>query len=161
MTAASPSDSRELVDLAPHVRAMAAQLLKDAAEAGIPLTVTCTRRSAAVQAARYEQGRVTPGPIVTRAPAGYSYHEFGLARDGVPTELLSLKNWGDTPDHRARADALWITVGAIGRRLGFRWGGDFPHLVDRPHFEWSGGLSLAQLRAGRFAEGSCRNGGVA
>ena len=146
---AATTDSRSLADLAPHVRAMAEQLLADATEAGIPLAVTCTRRSAAEQTARYDQGRVTPGPIVTRAPAGYSYHEFGLALDVVPTELLSLKNWGDTPEHRVRANELWARVGAIGKALGFRWGGDFPTLVDRPHFEWSGGLSLAQLRGGR------------
>ena len=148
MTATVPADSRSLADLAPHVRAMAEQLLADAQAAGIPLTVTCTRRSAAEQTARFDQGRLTPGPIVTRAPAGYSYHEFGLALDVVPTELLSLKNWGDTPDHQTRTDQLWARVGALGKALGFRWGGDFPHLVDRPHFEWSGGLSLAQLRHG-------------
>lgn len=149
MTAPATGDNCSLDDLAPHVRAMAEQLIADAKAAGIPLTVTCTRRSAAVQTERYEQGRVTPGPIVTRAPAGYSYHEFGLALDVVPTELLALKNWGDTPEHQARANELWAELGAIGKRLGFRWGGDFPGLVDRPHFEWSGGLSLAQLRAGR------------
>ena len=155
------TDSRSLADLAPHVRAMAEQLLADATAAGIPLTVTCTRRSAAEQTARYDQGRVTPGPIVTRAPAGYSYHEFGLALDVVPTELLSLKNWGNTPEHRARANELWARVGAIGKALGFRWGGDFPHLIDRPHFEWSGGLSLAQLRAGRVPPSTPAKGGTA
>lgn len=149
MSAPATGDSHDIGTLAPHVRAMAGQLLADAAAAGIPLTVTCTRRSAAEQNARYAQGRTTPGPIVTRAPAGYSYHEFGLALDVVPTELLALKNWGDTPEHRAHADALWARLGAIGKAVGFRWGGEFPHLVDRPHFEWSGGLSLAQLRAGR------------
>lgn len=140
------ADSRSLADLAPHVRAMAEQLLDDAAAAGIPLTVTCTWRSAAEQAARFAQGRTKPGPIVTRAPAGYSYHEFGMAIDVVPTELAALPNWGDTPEHRARASDLWSRLGTIGKRLGFRWGGDFRHLPDRPHFEWSGGLSLTQLR---------------
>lgn len=148
-TGDSPSHSHSLETLAPHVRAMAGQLIADAAAAGIPLAVTCTRRSAAEQNARYAQGRTTPGPIVTRAPAGYSYHEYGLALDVVPTELLALPNWGDTPDHRARADQLWKRLGAIGKAVGFRWGGEFPHLPDRPHFEWSSGLSLAQLRAGR------------
>ena len=149
MSAAATADSRSLADLAPHVRAMAEQLLADAKAAGIPLTVTCTRRSAAEQAAKYAQGRTSPGPIVTRAPAGYSYHEYGLAIDVVPTELLALKDWGDTPEHRAHADALWARLGVIGKAAGFRWGGDFPLLPDRPHFEWAGGLSLAQLRAER------------
>lgn len=78
----------------------------------------------------------------------------------MPTELLALKDWGDTPEHRVRADQLWSRLGAIGKRLGFRWGGEFAHLVDRPHFEWSGGLSLAQLRAGRLP-GTPAKGGAA
>lgn len=45
-------------------------------------------------------------------------------------------------------NTLWAKVGAIGKRLWFRWGGEFHSIKDRPHFEWSGGLSLAQLRAG-------------
>ena len=77
----------------------------------------------------------------------------------VLTELLALKNWGDTPEHRARADALWKRLGVIGKAVEFRWGGEFPHLPDRPHFEWSGGLSLAQLRAGRELAGA-NNGGA-
>lgn len=140
-------DSRKLEDLQPQVRAMAEQLLARSAVAGIPLTVTFTRRSMATQAALYAQGRTCPGCIVTNARPGYSFHNFGLALDVVPTDLLSLPRWGDTPDHQARTDALWAKAGAIGKALGFRWGGEFTHLIDRPHFEWSGGLTLADLRA--------------
>jgi peptidoglycan L-alanyl-D-glutamate endopeptidase CwlK len=127
---------------------MAEQLLEQAKHAGIPLTVTFTRRSMETQAALYAQGRTAPGRIVTRARPGYSYHNFGMAIDVVPTELLALPRWGDAPAHQARTDDLWNTVGAIGKAIGFRWGGDFSRLKDRPHFEWSGGLTLAQLRAG-------------
>lgn len=142
-------DSRSFNDLQPQMRAMVEELLRRAADAGIPLTVTFTARSMATQAALYAQGRTRPGPIVTNARPGYSYHNFGLALDVVPTELLALPRWGDTPEHQARADALWNTVGAIGKAIGFRWGGDFTAIRDRPHFEWSGGLTLAQLRVGK------------
>lgn len=142
------TDSRSLDDLEPHVRVMAEQLLARAKAAGIPLTVTFTRRSMAMQTALYAQGRTTPGPIVTDAKAGFSYHNFGLALDVVPTELLALKNWGDTPEHQVATDALWAKVGAIGKAIGFRWGGDFQTIKDRPHFEWSGGLTLADLPRG-------------
>lgn len=142
------NDSRSLDDLHPHVRAMAEQLLARAAAAGVPLTVTFTLRSMATQAALYAQGRTAPGVIVTNAPAGYSYHNFGLALDVVPTELLALPRWGDTPAHQHRADALWAKVGAIGKAVGFRWGGEFRTIKDRPHFEWSGELTLADLRSG-------------
>lgn len=149
-------DSRSLDDLHPRVRVMAGQLLEQSATAAIPLTVTFTLRSMATQAALYAQGRTRPGPVVTNAQAGHSFHNFGLALDVVPTELLALPHWGDTPGHQARTDALWAKVGAIGKRVGFRWGGEFTTIKDRPHFEWSGGLTLAQLRMGLLPDGLAR-----
>ena len=127
---------------------MAEELLAEAERADIPLTVTGTLRSMETQAALYAQGRTTPGRIVTNARPGYSYHNFGLAIDVVPTELLALPRWGDTPGRQVRTDELWKRVGGIGKAMGFRWGGEFKTILDRPHFEWSGGLNLAELRAG-------------
>lgn len=141
-------DSRDVADLHPHVRAMAEQLLEQVKAAGIPLTVTFTSRSLERQAALYAQGRALPGPIVTNARPGDSFHNYGLALDVVPTELLALPNWGDTPVHQARTDALWAQVGAIGKDIGFRWGGEFRSFRDRPHLEWSGGLTIADLKRG-------------
>ncbi len=143
------ADSRKLEDLHPRVRAMAQRLLDDAAKAGIPLTVTFTLRSMETQAALYAQGRTKPGKVVTNARPGYSFHNFGLALDVAPSELLKLPNWGDTPAHQARANELWSRLGAIGKVIGFRWGGEFKSIKDRPHFEWSGDLTLADLRAGK------------
>ena len=146
MTAAR--DSRCLDDLHPHVRSMAIALLNQAVAAGIPLTVTFTYRSSETQAALYAQGRTCPGRIVTNARAGRSFHNYGLALDVVPTELLRLPRWGDTPADQQRTDALWAKVGAIGTALGFRWGGNFRSIKDRPHFEWSGTLTLPDLWRG-------------
>ncbi|WP_419808398.1 M15 family metallopeptidase [Sphingomonas sp.] len=142
-------DSRDLADLHPRVRAMAVRLLHDAAAAGIPLKVTFTFRSIATQDALFAQGRTKPGKIVTNARGGSSFHNYRLALDVAPEELLKLPNWGDTPAHQKATDALWAKVGAIGKAIGFRWGGDFKSIKDRPHFEWSGALTLADLRAGR------------
>ena len=141
-------DSRSLDDLHPQVKAMAEELLARCAAAAIPLTVTFTLRSLERQAQLYGQGRTTPGLVVTNARPGYSLHNYGLALDVVPDELLPLPRWGDTPKHRARTAELWAQVGAIGKAVGLRWGGEFKRLPDRPHFEWSGGLTLAQLREG-------------
>ena len=141
-------DSCDVADLHPHVRAMAEQLLDQAKAVGIPLAVTFTCRSLEQQAAFYAQGRTLPGSIVTNAKPGESFHNYGLALDVVPTELLALPHWGDIPPHQARTDALWAKVGAIGKDIGFRWGGEFRSIRDRPHFEWSGGLTIADLRRG-------------
>jgi peptidoglycan L-alanyl-D-glutamate endopeptidase CwlK len=140
--------SRSLNELEPHVRTLAQALLTNSKLAGLPLTVTCTLRPMTVQAALYAQGRTAPGRIVTNARPGYSFHNFGLAIDVVPDELVMLPGWGDTPSHSAHADALWAKLGLLGKAVGFTWGGEFSHLPDRPHFEWAGGLTLAQLRAG-------------
>uniref|UniRef100_UPI0035CA4330 M15 family metallopeptidase n=1 Tax=uncultured Sphingomonas sp. TaxID=158754 RepID=UPI0035CA4330 len=148
------SDSRDLADLQPHVRVMAQQLLDRTKAAGIPLIVTFTRRSLARQAALYAQGRTTAGAIVTNAKPGDSFHNYGLALDVVPTELLALPHWGDTPDHQAHTDVLWAQLGAIGKSIGFRWGGEFHSIRDRPHFEWSGSLTLADLKRGRNPDSS-------
>ena len=141
-------DSHLLADLHPRVRVMAGELLQRSHDAGVLLTVTFTLRSMATQTALYARGRSCPGCIVTNARAGYSFHNYGLAVDVAPTELLYLPHWGDTPAHQARATALWRQVGAIGKSVGFRWGGAFARFSARPPFELSGDLSLAQLRAG-------------
>ena len=66
----------------------------------------------------------------------------------MPRRLLTLKNWGETPEYREEAGSLWHQIGSIGVDIGLAWGGDFPTLKDFPYFQWSGGLTLAQLRAG-------------
>lgn len=126
------SDSRSPDDLHPQVQAMAERLLAEAADTGIPLTVTFTLRSMAIQATLYAKGRTAPGRVVTNARPGYSYHNFGLALDVVPTELLALPRGATPAAHQARTDALWSQVGAIGKAIGFRWGGEFKTLRKRP-----------------------------
>ena len=143
------ADSHSLADLQPTVRVMAEQLLARSAAVGIPLDVTFTLRDFATQNALYARGRTCPGCIVTDARAGYSFHNYGLAVDVVLTELLALPNWGDTPVPPARTDALWAKVAALGKAIGGRWGGDFHSIRDRPHYEWAGTLTLADLRAGK------------
>lgn len=140
--------SRDLDDLHAALSPLAREVVRRAEAAGMPLTVICTLRTMEEQAALYAQGRTQPGSIVTYARPGYSFHNFGLAFDVVPTELLALRNWGETPEYRAHAAALWDELGSIGIDVGLTWGGDFAKLKDRPHFEWADGLTLAQLRAG-------------
>jgi peptidoglycan LD-endopeptidase CwlK len=76
--------SRSLDDLRPEFRAMAELWLADCAGEQLDVLVYCSYRSMAEQSALYAQGRTRPGPIVTRAQAGESAHNFGLALDFVP-----------------------------------------------------------------------------
>ena len=76
--------SRSLADLADPFRQMAVAWLDDCRAAGLDILVYCTLRDFKEQDALYEQGRTTPGSIVTYARGGQSAHNFGLALDFVP-----------------------------------------------------------------------------
>lgn len=58
----------------------------EAAEMGLNLTFQIVQgmRTFPQQQAFYNQGRTTPGKIVTWAPPGTSYHNYGLAIDICP-----------------------------------------------------------------------------
>ena len=50
-------------------------------------------------------------------------------------------------------DAAFFTkCAAIGRKIGFSWGGDWKSFPDRPHFQWDDGgkVSSANVRAGKL-----------
>ena len=49
--------------------------------AGWYVSIISGTRTYAEQDVLYQQGRTTPGPIVTNAPPGYSNHNFGIAFD--------------------------------------------------------------------------------
>lgn len=142
------ADSRSLDDLHPIVRAKCEAHIAACAKAGIPITVTFTYRSNETQAALYAQGRTAPGKIVTNAKAGQSFHNYRLAYDATPTALLKLKNWGDNPKDQAETNRIWALYGYLAKQQGLEWGGDWKTIKDRPHCQWTGGLTLAQLQQG-------------
>jgi peptidoglycan L-alanyl-D-glutamate endopeptidase CwlK len=76
---------------------------------------------------------------VTNAKPGFSWHNYGRAFDCafiVPgSQAVSWKG-------------PWEKVGAIGEAFGLEWGGRWLKLKDRPHFEFKGGKTLKELRAG-------------
>lgn len=124
-------------NLHPKIRPYAQQLINEAYRQGIKLRITSGTRSYAEQAALYAKGRTAPGPIVTNAKPGYSFHNFGLALDVVP--MVNGKPAWNYSD--------WAKIGSIGKSIGFSWGGDWTSFKDKPHFEMSFGNSLAMLRS--------------
>jgi len=132
-------NSRSLDDLAPPAKQRAEAFIAAAKEKGIDLLVTSTYRDNESQNALYAQGRTTPGNIVTRAKAGQSWHNWRCALDVVP--LVNGKAiWDD--------QAMWKQVGAIGKSCGLEWAGDWVTFKEYPHFQYTGGLTLAQLQQG-------------
>jgi peptidoglycan L-alanyl-D-glutamate endopeptidase CwlK len=132
-------NSRNLDDLAPPAKQRAEAFIAAAKAKGIDLLVTSTYRDGESQDALYAQGRTTPGNVVTRAKAGQSWHNWRCALDVVP--LVNGKAiWDD--------QALWKQVGEIGKSCGLEWAGDWRTFKEYPHFQYTGGLTLAQLQQG-------------
>lgn len=137
-------NSRKLEDLHPTVRAKVQQFIQKCDEAGIDLLVTSTYRDNESQAELYAQGRTKPGKIVTKAKPGQSWHNWRVAVDVVP-----LRNgkpvWGTTG-----ADGeLWQKVGEIGESVGLEWAGRWKTFKEFAHFQYTGGLTLADFQNGR------------
>lgn len=131
--------SRDIEVLADPVKLRVKHLIAECGRQGIDLLVTSTYRDYESQQALYNQGRTTQGHIVTNAQAGHSYHNFRCAVDVVP--LVNGKPiWDD--------EALWKHIGSIGKSVGLDWAGDWVSFKEKAHFQYTGGLSLAQLQAG-------------
>ena len=96
---------------------------------GITFRVTQGLRSWNDQDKLYQQGRTLPGKIVTNAPAGHSWHEFGLAVDVVPMDPLP--DWDTT-------HPVWTRLINVGESLGLYSGSEFTHIKDEPHFQLTG-----------------------
>lgn len=135
------SSEARIARLEPVIQPKARALLEAARAQGIELTVTQGLRTMEEQAALYAQGRTAPGQVVTNAKPGSSWHNFGLAFD-VAVVVGGKPTWPND-------QALWNKIGELGKAQGLIWGGDFQSFKDMPHFQYTGGLSLEQARAGQ------------
>lgn len=127
--------------LHPSIQDRARETLVRAFSQGVSLIVTQGLRTNEEQARLYAQGRTAPGAIVTNAPPGSSWHNFGLAFDVAVLDDMGKTTWPEN-------SALWQKIGTIGKSTGCAWGGDWTTIKDRPHFEYHPGLTLADARAG-------------
>jgi len=134
-------NSRSLDELLTPVRARVDQFLADCKNHGIDLLVTSTYRDNESQDALYAQGRTAPGNIVTNAKGGQSYHNFRCAVDIVP--LVNGKPVWDGKD------PIWVKVGSLGKQAGLEWAGEWKSFKELAHFQYTGGLTLADLNAGK------------
>lgn len=138
--------SRNVTDLELPVKERALELVERARiELGVRVIITQTLRTPEEQAHLYAKGRTLPGPVITNAKPGYSWHNFGFAFD---VAFL-------TKSGKLTYDGPWDKLGAIGESLGLVWGGRMDidkqkpgNQSDRPHFEYHpAGITLAALRA--------------
>lgn len=152
-------NSRKIEDLLPPVRIKCIAFMSLCEHAGIQVVITSTFRDFESQNALYAQGRTKPGRIVTNAKAGDSYHNHRVAFDVVPLRH-GKPVWGtsgdgidNNPADDERDDLeLWQRVGAIGESIGLEWAGRWKRFREFPHFQFTGGLSLADFKAGKTLE---------
>ena len=157
--------SRELQDLHSVVRDKYLLLKKLAAERGIPFQVTQTGRTQEEHTAFHAQGRLALEEVnqlraMAHLPAitaeqnrkitwvRTSVHQFGLAFDVVLKTEKGGVHWDTKADINQDGNTDYNELGELGEALGLIWGGRFKGR-DLVHFEWTGGLTLSELRTGK------------
>lgn len=120
--------SQERIDeMHPKVRQAFTDFINEAEKVlNLTLRIVESFRSFARQQQLYNQGRTTPGAIVTWSIPGSSYHNYGLAAD-----IVSLDDKGNP---------MWSfdfsQLKPFANKYGITWGGDFPSgKKDMDHFE--------------------------
>lgn len=132
---------RSIDALQPQMRAAVAKWQNHLRYEKIPLWINETLRPFARQRELYAQGRTAPGPIVTNAKPGRSYHAFGLALDCYPMD----KDGDPIFDFDPHLPP-WPRVVQLAKMSGLAWGGDWRTIRDYPHFEWAKAPSLLVCR---------------
>jgi len=117
--------------LAAKTHTLAAMLEQD----NVYIRVVQGMRTWAEQDTLYTQGRTAPGNIVTNVQGGYSYHNYGLAVDCVPSQFAPDKPY--FPDWNS-SHPVWKSMEAKGISLGLDSGVLWRTFPDAPHFQLTG-----------------------
>lgn len=140
---------RNVSQLHPTLQKKVVKLQQECKKQGIKIKIGECFRTVAEQNALYAKGRTAPGNIVTNAK-GSSYssmHQWGVAFDFF-LDMDVDKDGKTSDDAFNNATKLFNKVGAIGKKLGLEWGGDWKSIKDLPHFQlpdW--GSTATQLKA--------------
>jgi len=139
-----PSTNKVITGLHPSIRNDAARFIndvKDSTGQQLRIPYGTGTRTIAEQDAVYAQGRTAPGTtakdIVTQAPGGKSYHNYGLAFD-----VVGLNPDGKTPNW----EIPFERYAPLAKERGFEWGGNWKDDPDRPHFQRTYGYTTEELR---------------
>ena len=121
---------RDLNELASYFLPLAQALIENADAAGLDVIVVTTGRTAFEQEQKIAEGVswTSHSKHEPQPPEGKSE-----AIDLAPRALTLQKGW-------APGDPLWQQLGAIGKKLGLAWGGDWKHVNggfgDPSHFQY-------------------------
>ena len=138
MTTLAESNARTLraIDsLTPAFQRQVRGWVTEMVNSKIPPLIYCGFRSFEEQAALYSLGRSAPGRIVTKAKAGESYHNYGLAFDWVPLKpapkdpTMLVVDWDDETAFR-----IGEHVGGSFQLNGISW--EAGHLQSSQYANW-------------------------
>ena len=138
---------RSMEDLSPVAHAKLADFVDSATKVGIDVLITCTYRTIAEQDAIYAQGRSVPGHIITNARGGDSFHNYRCAIDVVV--MRSGKPLWSVFAPDGTMEPEWQKLGELAAAQGVEWAGTWEHFKEYAHFQYTGGLSLADFKAGK------------
>lgn len=139
--------------LHPKIRAEVMALI-DKAESKLPNTairIVQGLRTFEEQNKLYAQGRTLPGPRVTNAKAGQSFHQYGLSIDFAllydkdKNGTYESLSWDTLKDFDRDGESDWMEVVEIFEEAGYTWGGRFSTIRDNPHLEKTFGFHWKQL----------------
>ena len=132
-------NSRDLKELIPQAKSRAESFVRECKKQGIDVLITSTYRDFESQNALYAQGRTKAGKRVTNAKGGQSWHNFRCAFDFVPM-VNGKAQWNDARTFKR--------CGEIAESVGLEWAGRWKSFPEMAHCQYTGGLTLAQLRNG-------------
>lgn len=130
---------QQIDTLHPKLRAIALQAYQEAVQAtpaGVHPVITQGYRTFEESDKLYQQGRTTPGEVVSNAKAGSSLHNYGCAID-----FCLLVNGKEVWD----VNHDWMTVVNVFKAHNFEWGGDWHSFKDYPHLQLTFGHTWQEL----------------
>ena len=133
-------NSRDIKELNPKVARLCEAFVAACLVQGIEVKIISTYRDGDYQNSLYAQGRTLPGKKVTNAKSGQSWHNFRCAFDFCPSVNGKLQ-WNDI--------ATFKRCGEIAESVGLEWAGRWKSFQEMAHCQFTGGLTLADLRSGK------------
>lgn len=127
---------RNVSQLHPTLQNKVVKLQQECKKQGIKIKIGECLRTVAEQDALYAKGRTASGSIVTNAKGSSfsSMHQWGVAFDFF-LDMDVDKDGKTSDDIYNNTTGLFNKVGAIGKKLGLEWGGDWKSIKDLPHFQ--------------------------
>lgn len=130
-------DTQRLVGVHPDMAAALEKILAAMDALGFAMTVTEGVRSTERQWTLYQQGRTTPGPIVTQLDGHVKRSKHQVNADGLghAVDCAFLDDPLTTRVETYDPAQPWDLYGRMGEALGLTWGGRWTSPHDMPHLE--------------------------